>query len=100
MRENKMTNLVTKASELIYQMDNDQINQVVEAIKLKRTHLARQMTRSILIGDIVSFEGRGGRTVSGKVIKVNPKTLLVEDSNSRIRWKVSASLVSKLGIGA
>ena len=43
-----MTNLVTKASELIYQMDNDQINQVVEAIKLKRTHLARQMTRSIL----------------------------------------------------
>ena len=95
-----MTNLVTKASELIYQMDNDQINQVVEAIKLKRTHLARQMTRSILIGDIVSFEGRGGRTVSGKVIKVNPKTLLVEDSNSRIRWKVSASLVSKLGIGA
>ena len=95
-----MTNLVTKASELIYQMDNDQINQVVEAIKLKRTHLARQMTRSILIGDIVSFEGRGGRTVSGKVLKVNPKTLLVEDSNSRIRWKVSASLVSKLGIGA
>ena len=95
-----MTNLVTKASELIYQMDNDQINQVVEAIKLKRTHLARQVTRSILIGDIVSFEGRGGRTVSGKVLKVNPKTLLVEDSNSRIRWKVSASLVSKLGIGA
>ena len=28
-----MNNLVTKASELIYQMDNDQLNQVIEAIK-------------------------------------------------------------------
>ena len=38
----KMANLVTKASELIYQMDNDQLNEVIEAIKLKRTHLTKQ----------------------------------------------------------
>ncbi len=95
-----MSNLVTKTSELIFQMDNDQINQVVEAIKLKRTHLARQVTRSVMIGDIVSFEGRGGRMVSGKVTKVNPKTIIVKDTNSGIQWKVSASLVTKLGIGA
>ena len=100
MREIKMSNLVTKTSELIFQMDNDQINQVVEAIKLKRTHLARQVTRSVMIGDIVSFEGRGGRMVSGKVTKVNPKTIIVKDTNSGIQWKVSASLVTKLGIGA
>jgi hypothetical protein len=40
-----MTNLVTKATELVYQMDNDQLNQLVEAVKLKRTHLSRQAVR-------------------------------------------------------
>jgi putative ribosome biogenesis GTPase RsgA len=95
-----MNNLVTKASELIYQMDNDQLNQVIEAIKLKRTHLAKQITRSVMVGDIVSFEGRGGKTVTGKVMKVNPKTLLVQDSQTMTRWKVTASLVTPLSIGA
>lgn len=95
-----MTNLVTKASELIYQMDNDQINQVVEAIKLKRTHLAKQVARSVMVGDVVSFTGRGGYTVTGKVLKVNQKTLLVQDSKDSTRWKVTASLVTPLGIGA
>ena len=93
-----MTNLVTKASELIYQMDRDQLNQVVEAIKLKRTHLAKTMARSVKVGDIVSFEGRDGQ-LQGKVLKVNPKTLVV-DVGGGCRWKVTASLVSQLGIGA
>ena len=65
-----MNNLVTKASELIYQMDNDQLNQVIEAIKLKRTHLAKQAVRSFRIGDIVGFTGKRGNQVSGKVKKL------------------------------
>ena len=43
-----MSNLVTKAVESIYQMDSDQLEQVIEAIKLKRQHLARQATRNII----------------------------------------------------
>jgi putative ribosome biogenesis GTPase RsgA len=95
-----MTNLVTKSVELIYQMDNDELNQVIEAIKLKRTHLAKQVTRSVMVGDIVQFEGRGRQMVQGKVVKVNPKTLVVQDSKTLTRWKVTASLVTPLGIGA
>ena len=53
-----MTNRVTKTVELIYQMDNDELNQVIEAVKLKRTHLAKQVARSVLIGDMVQFEGQ------------------------------------------
>ena len=95
-----MTNIVTKSVELIYQMDKDQIDQVAEAIKLKRTFLAKQVARSIIIGDIVSFEGRRGQTVQGKVTKVNQKTVVVRDSNTQIQWKVTASMLTKLGIGA
>jgi len=94
-----MNNLVTKASELIYQMDNGQLNEVIESIKLKRQHLSRQATRTILVGDIVEFDGRRGQKVSGKVVKVNQKTLVVLDSKTQTRWKVSGTLVTKLGIG-
>ena len=95
-----MTNLVTKSVELIYQMDSNQLNEVVEAIKLKRTHLAKQVARSVVIGDIVSFNGRRGQTVTGKVTKVNQKTVVVRDSNTQTQWKVTASMLTKLGIGA
>ena len=95
----KMCNLVTKAVEQIYKMDNDQLNEVIDAIKLKRQYLAREATRSILKGDNVSFQGRRGQRVSGKVEKVNPKTIIVLDSKTNVRWKVSATMVTKLGIG-
>ena len=94
-----MSNLVTKAVENIYQMDMNELNQVVEAINLKRTHLAKQITRSILVGDVVGFTGKRGEQGSGIVTKVNPKTLIVK-AKSGIQWRVSASLVSKLAIGA
>ena len=94
-----MNNLVTKASELIYQMDNGQLNDVIEAVKLKRQHLSRQATRNIMVGDIVSFEGRRGQQVSGKVTKVNQKTLQVTDSKTQVRWKVSGTLGTQLGLG-
>ena len=81
-------------------MDADQVDQIVEAIKLKRTHLAKTMARSIVVGDIVSFDGRRGQTVTGKVTKVNQKTVVVRDSNTQIQWKVTASMLTKLGIGA
>lgn len=94
-----MSNRVTKAIEAIYQLQsNDEINQVIEAIKLKRTALSRSVTRSVRIGDVVSFEGRRG-IVTGKVTKVNRKTLVVDDSQTGTVWKVTASLVTPLGIG-
>ena len=93
-----MSNRVTKAVELIYQMDADELSQIVEAVKLKRTHLARTMTRSVTVGDTVQFEARG-RTVVGKVTKVNTKTLQVREDRGGFvatNWKVTASLVEKV----
>jgi hypothetical protein len=95
-----MSNRVTKAVELIYQMDTDELNQIIEAVKLKRTHLARTVTRSVTVGDTVTFEARG-RMVVGKVTKVNTKTLQVREEPraggfAATNWKVTASLVQKV----
>lgn len=96
-----MSNRVTRAVEQIYQMDSNELNQIVEAIRLKRTSLARQATRSVIVGDTVSFSARG-RTVVGKVTKVNIKTLQVREQGSGLstNWKVSATLVNKITQGA
>lgn len=93
-----MSNRVTKAVELIYQMDSSELNQIIEAVKLKRTHLARSATRSVTVGDTVQFEARG-RMVVGKVTKVNTKTLQVREDRGGLattNWKVTASLVQKV----
>lgn len=93
-----MNNLVTKANELIYQMDMEQLNEVVEAIKLKRTYLAKQATRSLMIGDIVGFTGKYGKKVSGKVTKIAKKYVTV-DCRLDGTWRVPGHHLTKLGIG-
>ena len=93
-------NNVQTAIAAIRNMNNDEINQVVEAIKLQRTFNARQATRSLMVGDIVSFDGRGGATVTGRVTKINRKTVLVKDSASNTVWRVTASLLTPMSIGA
>ena len=91
-------NLVTKASEIIYQMDQDQLNQVIDAIKLKRNHLAKQATRSMMVGDIVGFTGKRGNQVSGKVTKIAKKYVTV-DCGVNGNWRVPGNHLTKLGIG-
>jgi putative ribosome biogenesis GTPase RsgA len=96
-----MNNLVTRATELIYQMNAEQISEVIEAIKLKRQYLARQATRSVIVGDTVEFDARG-RKVIGTVTKVNQKTLQVREAPRGnllgTNWKVTASLVRKVEV--
>ena len=85
-------NNVQTAVAAIRNMNRDEIDQVVEAIKLQRTFLARSTARSLCVGDSVEFQGRQGR-VRGTVEKINRKTVLVREQGSGTRWKVTASLL-------
>lgn len=84
-------NQVQTTIAAIHNMNSDELNQVVEAIKMQRTFLARSTARALSIGDRVEFQGRRGR-VQGVVEKVNRKTVLVRASDG-VRWKVTASLL-------
>lgn len=90
--------MINTVLDQIQRMDNDELNRVIAAVKLQRTHIARTMTRKLLVGDIVSFDSRSG-TVTGTVRKVNPKTVLVKDRNSATTWKVTATLLTPLNVG-
>ncbi len=91
--------MINTVLDQIQRMDNAELNRVIAAVKSQRTYIARNMTRKLLVGDVVSFDAKGG-TVTGKVHKVNPKTVLVKDSNSHTMWKVTATLLTPLSIGA
>ncbi len=91
-----MTNLVTKASELIYQMDSDQLSQVSEAIHLKRQFLAKQAIRNFVIGDMVQFTNRQGGKVNATVKKVNKKYVIVSAHIGGTQWRVPATMLTKV----
>ena len=83
-------NKVQTAITEIRNMNNDELNQVVEAIKLQRTWLARTTAGALAVGDTVEFDARG-RIVQGVVTKINRKTVIVKEGYTN--WKVTASLL-------
>ena len=92
-----MCNNVTQAVTAIRKLESSsQINEVIEAIKLQQTWVARNAARSVQVGTLVTFEGRRGRTITGEVTKVNQKTIVVRDTNTQAQWKVTASMVTAI----
>jgi glutamate dehydrogenase/leucine dehydrogenase len=93
-----MIHVVESVKADISKMSNEQLNEVADSINMRRQRLTKQAIRSVIPGDIVSFETRNG-PVTGKVRKVNRKTVTVGESNSINSWKVPANLLTKLAIG-
>jgi len=84
-------NRVETAVDAIRNMTNEELNEIVSEIKLRRTRLARLNTQRLAVGDTVKFAARG-HVVTGTVTKINRKTVMVKDGYTN--WKVAASLLS------
>jgi len=79
-----------KMIEDIGVLNNDELSQVVEAVKLRRNQLHFQDAHSLKSGDRVSFQGRHGITETGTVEKVKIKYVLVRTDRGQ-RWNVPGS---------
>jgi hypothetical protein len=94
-----MIHIVNSVIEDLNKMDNEQLNEVAHAIKLRRNFIASHAVRQFVIGDRVEFSGKRG-TVVGEIKKVNRKNLVVEDLNTMQSWRVPANMVKPaIGIG-
>ena len=91
--------MINTVLDQVARCDRADLNKVIAAVKLRQTALARTATRKLMVGDIVSFEERKGATVTGTVMKVNPKTVVVRERSTNKQWKVTASLLTRLSIG-
>ena len=76
----------------IHQCERSELEEVIAAVKLRQTLLARSAARSFVKGDQVQFNTRSGGVQRGQVIKVNPKTVVVDCGAQR--WKVTASMLT------
>lgn len=92
-------NNVQTAVTAIRKMNRDELDQVAEAINLQRTFLARETTRRLRVGDIVGFDAKTRGYITGRVTKINQKTVAVKCSRTGTQWKVSAGLLEPAAIG-
>ena len=63
---------------MVVNMDLNDIKMINERMSLQRTFLGNAVKRTLKIGDVVSFVGRGGREVSNDaaIIQTQVSTLL------------------------
>ena len=87
--------MMNTVMDQVGRMDTTELNRVVEAVKLRRTFIAKETARGLFIGDPVSFESKRGVTIQGTVTKVNTKTVVVDTVRDG-KWKVTASMLTLL----
>ena len=75
----------------------NKLTQVVDAIQLKRQYLAKQAIKNFIKGDMVQFTSRrtGGK-VNATVEKVNKKYVIVSTHIGGEKWRVPATMLTKL----
>lgn len=76
-------------------LTNDQLTDVIAAVKYARSRLVQSVKQGLQIGDNVNFtSSRTGRNVTGTVVKVAVKFVTVRTIDGL--WKVPANMLTKV----
>ena len=73
-------------------LTNDELNNVAQAIKFRRTELIKTTKNSLTIGSKVSFVDRGGRKYLGNVTGIKVKNVIVNTALGI--YRVPASMLT------
>ena len=87
-----MSKILVNINKQISLLNNNEINSVIQMIKNRRTELSMVAGSKLSVGQKVQFSGRG-KTVKGRLTKINLKTAVVSESNSPNKWKVSINML-------
>ena len=71
-------------------LNNDDLNLIIEAVKFKRAQNGRQAARTLNLGEQVTFNGRRGPVV-GILTEVKIKNAIVVSGSTR--WKVPLAML-------
>lgn len=72
-------------------LNNDQLNSVIVAVKYAREQLTKQKRRSLSMNDTVQFTDRNGRVQIGTVQKIAQKYVTVRTGVTN--WRVPANML-------
>ena len=79
----------------IFSLNAIDLDQVVQAVKMRRNQLHHQNANRLRVGDRVEFESKNGGTLQGTVSKVKIKYVLVACDNGQ-RWNVPGSHLTQI----
>lgn len=86
-----MTKFENISHFVLTQADNEELNTLIEYIKMRRQQITKQNVRTITKGAKVTFTSRNGTVYNGNVVDVKIKNLVVETQLGR--YRVPASMV-------
>lgn len=92
-----MSESIQRAVEAIRLADAESTNDldlIVQEVRSLQRRYETQKQRQFRPGDRVTFEGKGGQTVTGTVEKILQKNIKVQADNG-MPWRVSPSLLSR-----
>ena len=76
-------------------LNNDDLNLIIEAVKFARKQLAQTAKRDLKIGDNVNFTStKTGQNVTGMVTKIAVKYVTVRTVNGL--WRVPANMLTRI----
>ena len=79
----------------IFNMNSEELESVIESVKLRRNQLHTADAHSLRVGGRVSFQGRRGITEKGTVEKIKIKYVLVRTDRGQ-RWNVPGSHLTQI----
>lgn len=86
---------VEKAISLISKMNKKDLKIVDSAMRERWSYLVSLNCLDFQVGDKVTFKGKYGEQMKGKILSVARKSLRVEDENGK-SWRISPSLLKKI----
>ena len=86
-----MTKFENLTHFVLTQASNEELNTLIEYIKMRRQQITKQTVRTVSKGAKVTFTGRTGTVYNGTVVDVKIKNLIVETQFGR--YRVPASMV-------
>ena len=92
-------NKVEEVSKIIHTMDMEQVNEVIDHIKLRRGYLSSKMKSNFRVGQKVFINGRHGVLTEAKVEKNKRKNILVKTIDG-MRWNCSPNVLKTEAVNA
>ena len=92
-------NKVEEVSKIIHTMDMEQVNEVIDHIKLRRGYLSSKMKSNFRVGQKVFITSRRGVLTEAKVERIKRKNILVKTIDGT-RWNCSPQVLKTEAVNA
>ncbi len=87
-------NKQTALNFIMFNASNENLEEVIRAVKFRRAELARSSFTTVKLGSRVTFTGSKSGKITGTVAKLGRKNIYVLDDATKMQWRVPANMLT------